>query len=148
MSLYARSVQGSTDHNGYDITGPDSDWKMRKLWPDQDRKYFSKSKTDSVQDRKPWTKIAVRGSLVKSKDESFKVNIKNYRAWPTSQESLSIKACNVRESNPGLPRGRREFYHWTNVACVIRISKPSLKPENKACKRLQWSKQSLLKLRK
>ena len=22
-----------------------------------------------------------------------------------------IKACNVRESNPGLPRGRREFYH-------------------------------------
>ena len=24
--------------------------------------------------------------------------------------------CNVRESNPGLPRGRREFYHWTNVA--------------------------------
>ena len=55
--------------------------------------------------------LAVRGSLVKSKDESFKVNIKNYRAWPTSQESLLIKACNVRESNPGLPRGRREFYH-------------------------------------
>ena len=27
-----------------------------------------------------------------------------------------IKECNVRESNPGLPRGRREFYHWTNVA--------------------------------
>ena len=27
------------------------------------------------------------------------------------------KVCNVRESNPGLPRGRREFYHWTNVAC-------------------------------
>ena len=27
------------------------------------------------------------------------------------------KICNVRESNPGLPRGRREFYHWTNVAC-------------------------------
>ena len=26
------------------------------------------------------------------------------------------KNCNVRESNPGLPRGRREFYHWTNVA--------------------------------
>ena len=29
------------------------------------------------------------------------------------------KTCNVRESNPGLPRGRREFYHWTNVAWVI-----------------------------
>ena len=50
-------------------------------------------------------------TLVQSTDKSFKVNIKNYRAWPTSQESLSIKACNVRESNPGLPRGRREFYH-------------------------------------
>ena len=24
--------------------------------------------------------------------------------------------CNVRESNPGRPRGRRAFYHWTNVA--------------------------------
>ena len=25
--------------------------------------------------------------------------------------------CIVGESNPGLPRGRREFYHWTNNAC-------------------------------
>lgn len=32
------------------------------------------------------------------------------------------KACNVRESNPGLPRGRREFYHWTNVAwCMAKL---------------------------
>ena len=23
------------------------------------------------------------------------------------------KQCIDRESNPGLPRGRREFYHWT-----------------------------------
>ena len=23
------------------------------------------------------------------------------------------KSCTDRESNPGLPRGRREFYHWT-----------------------------------
>ena len=30
---------------------------------------------------------------------------------------MKNKTCNVRESNPGLPRGRREFYHWTNVAC-------------------------------
>ena len=27
------------------------------------------------------------------------------------------KSCIVGESNPGLPRGRREFYHWTNNAC-------------------------------
>ena len=40
--------------------------------------------------------------------------------------------CNVRESNPGLPRGRREFYHWTNVArnqglflSIILLSKKS-----------------------
>ena len=26
------------------------------------------------------------------------------------------KFCIVGESNPGLPRGRREFYHWTNNA--------------------------------
>ena len=26
------------------------------------------------------------------------------------------KVCIVGESNPGLPRGRREFYHWTNNA--------------------------------
>ena len=25
--------------------------------------------------------------------------------------------CIVRESNPGRPRGRRAFYHWTNDAC-------------------------------
>ena len=27
--------------------------------------------------------------------------------------------CIVGESNPGLPRGRREFYHWTNNACCL-----------------------------
>ncbi len=27
------------------------------------------------------------------------------------------KQCTDRESNPGLPRGRREFYHWTISAC-------------------------------
>ena len=29
------------------------------------------------------------------------------------------KVCIVGESNPGLPRGRREFYHWTNNAEAI-----------------------------
>ena len=27
-------------------------------------------------------------------------------------------SCTGRESNPGLPRGRREFYHWTTSACL------------------------------
>ena len=33
--------------------------------------------------------------------------------------TLLEKVCIVGESNPGLPRGRREFYHWTNNACVL-----------------------------
>lgn len=28
------------------------------------------------------------------------------------------KGCIVRESNPGRPRGRRAFYHWTNDAVI------------------------------
>ena len=28
-----------------------------------------------------------------------------------ASKPVVIKNCNVRESNPGLPRGRREFYH-------------------------------------
>ena len=28
-------------------------------------------------------------------------------------------ACIVRELNPGRPRGRRPFYHWTNDACLL-----------------------------
>ena len=28
------------------------------------------------------------------------------------------KKCTGRESNPGLPRGRREFYHWTTSAIL------------------------------
>ena len=29
--------------------------------------------------------------------------------------------CIVRESNPGRPRGRRAFYHWTNDAWLLTI---------------------------
>ena len=29
------------------------------------------------------------------------------------------KSCIGRESNPSLPRGRREFYHWTTNACNV-----------------------------
>jgi hypothetical protein len=32
--------------------------------------------------------------------------------YPFSQKAF----CIVRESNPGRPRGRRAFYHWTNDA--------------------------------
>ena len=38
-----------------------------------------------------------------------------WKSWRSCKQ-WTIIACNVRESNPGLPRGRREFYHWTNVA--------------------------------
>ena len=31
--------------------------------------------------------------------------------------------CIVRESNPGRPRGRRAFYHWTNDALIILLKK-------------------------
>ena len=41
--------------------------------------------------------------------------------------SLQVKIlkkifCIVRESNPGRPRGRRAFYHWTNDAFLHRFS--------------------------
>ena len=36
-----------------------------------------------------------------------------------SRLSSKIKTCIVRESNPGRPRGRRAFYHWTNDALCI-----------------------------
>ena len=32
------------------------------------------------------------------------------------------KTCIVRESNPGRPRGRRAFYHWTNDALYMLLS--------------------------
>ena len=36
-----------------------------------------------------------------------------------SQTNIRLsKMCTDRESNPGLPRGRREFYHWTIRAFV------------------------------
>ena len=31
--------------------------------------------------------------------------------------------CMDRESNPGLPRGRREFYHWTIHAYISNLVK-------------------------
>ena len=34
--------------------------------------------------------------------------------------------CIGRESNPGLPRGRREFYHWTTDAYKPPVSHPIL----------------------
>ena len=32
------------------------------------------------------------------------------------KNAKKMSVCNVRESNPGRPRGRRAFYHWTNDA--------------------------------
>ena len=45
-------------------------------------------------------KIICRKMLVKNVCFFYKMEIK--------------KTCIVRESNPGRPRGRRAFYHWTN----------------------------------
>ena len=33
---------------------------------------------------------------------------------------ITKSICIVRESNPGRPRGRRAFYHWTNDAFLLR----------------------------
>lgn len=35
---------------------------------------------------------------------------------------LNIKSCIGRESNPGRPRGRRAFYHWTTDAHLSFLS--------------------------
>ena len=52
------------------------------------------------------------------KTVSTKYSCKCSKMVTMSHWNKTIKICNVRESNPGLPRGRREFYHWTNVACI------------------------------
>jgi hypothetical protein len=38
------------------------------------------------------------------------------RGLHTSRNYMFKTSCIGRESNPGLPRGRREFYHWTTNA--------------------------------
>ena len=40
--------------------------------------------------------------------------------------NLGGKNCIVRESNPGRPRGRRAFYHWTNDASTLKGSNLSI----------------------
>ena len=59
---------------------------------------------------------------------SFRVNdVREINTmWPKSLWSwicFNIKhkndICIVRESNPGRPRGRRAFYHWTNDAFLL-----------------------------
>ena len=37
-----------------------------------------------------------------------------------------FKNCIGRESNPGLPRGRREFYHWTTDAITATLASAPL----------------------
>ena len=43
------------------------------------------------------------------------------KAWTTLYRPRESKKrlCIVRESNPGRPRGRRAFYHWTNDAKIL-----------------------------
>ncbi len=41
-------------------------------------------------------------------------------AWLMLSRNWELKkGCIVRESNPGRPRGRRAFYHWTNDASML-----------------------------
>ena len=42
------------------------------------------------------------------------------RSLHTSRNYMFKTSCIGRESNPGLPRGRREFYHWTTNALEYR----------------------------
>ena len=39
--------------------------------------------------------------------------------WGITYNSKVQNNCIVRESNPGRPRGRRAFYHWTNDALIL-----------------------------
>ena len=62
------------------------------------------------------------------------------------QKNKKKKGCNVRESNPGLPRGRREFYHWTTDA-AWKFTFPGVKKLFKDCFiPTQWEKWSLTKI--
>ena len=46
-------------------------------------------------------------------------NAIDHRMLMVNENKIGIKKiCTGRESNPGLPRGRREFYHWTTSACL------------------------------
>ena len=54
----------------------------------------------------------------------------------TSKEFTQRVPCIGRESNPGLPRGRREFYHWTTNACAVYPLRCLSKSEE--LKRIVW----------
>ena len=53
------------------------------------------------------------------------------RISPKWQVTQKILDCIVRESNPGRPRGRRAFYHWTNDAVIAETlpEKPDTRPK-------------------
>ena len=40
----------------------------------------------------------------------------NTKGKKKKKPKKKVVSCTGRESNPGLPRGRREFYHWTTSA--------------------------------
>lgn len=49
----------------------------------------------------------------------FHLNVVCWNSCYSGSGSCKMNCCNVRESNPGRPRGRRAFYHWTNVAGML-----------------------------
>ena len=46
----------------------------------------------------------------------WEVQAKKKNGVETENGEKKSSACIGRELNPGLPRGRREFYHWTTNA--------------------------------
>ena len=50
---------------------------------------------------------------------------------------LAKKHCIVRESNPGRPRGRRAFYHWTNDATLSKLFLNTTQQNFGKCHRLK-----------
>ena len=51
--------------------------------------------------------------------------------------NLAKKHCIVRESNPGRPRGRRAFYHWTNDATLSKLYHNTTQQNFAKCHRLK-----------
>ena len=65
------------------------------------------------------------GKLEKKKNTTTTTTTKQRERKRESFGQTFSTPCTGRESNPGLPRGRREFYHWTTSAfrwCSICIN--------------------------
>ena len=55
--------------------------------------------------------------------------------WQVTQKEID---CIVRELNPGRPRGRRAFYHWTNDALIAPVLCEETDTRPKHCPPERW----------